>query len=115
MYNTKMCPVNRALEVMGGKWTPQILHELLYSENRRFGELRKALPGVSPKTLTERLRQLEDQGIVERTIYPEVPPRVEYRLTTHGHSLGKIIQAMLEWGMEQIEMDARTGQPAAAD
>lgn len=113
MYNTERCPVNRALEVMGGKWTPQILYELLYSENRRFGELRKALPGVSPKTLTERLRQLEEQGIVARTIYPEVPPRVEYRLTTHGRSLGKIIQAMLEWGVEQIEMDSRAAQLAA--
>jgi DNA-binding HxlR family transcriptional regulator len=113
MYNTERCPVNRALEVMGGKWTPQILHELLYSENRRFGELRKALPGVSPKTLTERLRQLEEQGIVERTIYPEIPPRVEYRLTLHGRSLGKIIQAMLEWGRDQIEMDNQAAQLAA--
>ncbi len=107
MYN-KDCPVDRALEVMGGKWTPQLLHELL-GGTRRFGELRNALAGVSPKTLTERLRTLEVQGIVERTIYAEVPPRVEYKLTPHGRSLGKIIQAMLDWGAVQIDLEKENG------
>ncbi len=104
MYNVKECPVDRALSVMGGKWTPQIIYELL-GGTRRFGELRKALPGVSPKTLTERLRMLEEQALVTRTIYPEVPPRVEYALTEHGQSLGKIVDAMLEWGADQIRLE----------
>lgn len=103
MYS-RNCPVDRALEVMGGKWTPQILYEL-FTGIKRFGELRNALPGISPKTLTERLRSLEQQGIIQRTIYPEVPPRVEYKLTQHGESLGKIIDAMLDWGLEEINRE----------
>ena len=94
------CPVERALEVIGGKWTMLILREL-YFGTRRFGELRVALTGISPKTLTERLRILEQQGIVARKIYPEVPPRVEYSLTGRGRTLGPIIDAMREWGAQQ--------------
>lgn len=96
----KDCPVERALEVIGGKWTMLILREL-YVGTRRFGELRVALAGISPKTLTERLRILEQQGIVARKIYPEVPPRVEYSLTGRGRTLGPIIEAMREWGAQQ--------------
>lgn len=94
------CPVGRALAVIGGKWTMLILREL-YVGTRRFGELRAALAGISPKTLTERLRILEQQGIVSRTVYPEVPPRVEYSLTGRGRTLGPIIEAMREWGAQQ--------------
>ena len=94
------CPVERALEVIGGKWTMLILREL-YVGTKRFGELRAALAGISPKTLTERLRILEKQGIVARKIYPEVPPRVEYSLTGRGRTLGPIIEAMREWGAQQ--------------
>ena len=65
---------------------------------KRFGELRASLLGISPKTLTERLRILEQEGIVERRIYPEVPPRVEYSLTKRGQALKPIIEGMREWG-----------------
>jgi DNA-binding HxlR family transcriptional regulator len=91
------CPVEYTLDVMGGKWTGLILHHL-FTGTKRFGELRALLSGISPKTLTERLRILEQQGIIARKVYPEVPPRVEYSLTDHGRTLDAIIEAMREWG-----------------
>ena len=93
----KNCPVERAATVIGGKWTLLILRDL-FSGTKRFGELRTSLTGISPKTLTERLRALEQDGIITRKIYPEVPPRVEYSLTTSGQKLGPIIEGMREWG-----------------
>ena len=91
------CVVERTLEVIGGKWTTLILRDLLHG-TKRFGELRRSLHTVSPKTLTDRLRFLETRGIVTRTVHPEVPPRVEYTLTERGSELGAIIEAMAEWG-----------------
>ena len=91
------CVVERTLEVIGGKWTTLILRDLLHG-TKRFGELRRSLHTVSPKTLTDRLRFLETRGIVTRTVHPEVPPRVEYTLTERGSELGAIIKAMAEWG-----------------
>ena len=91
------CTVERTVDVIGGKWTTLILRDLL-GGTRRFGELRSALTGISPKTLTERLRDLEASGVVTRTIYPEVPPRVEYALTEKGEALRPVIGAMAAWG-----------------
>ena len=91
------CVVERTILVIGGKWTTLILRDLLRG-TKRFGELRRNLHAVSPKTLTDRLRFLETKGIVTRTVYPEVPPRVEYALTERGRALGAIIDAMAEWG-----------------
>lgn len=93
----KNCPVERTVNVIGGKWTLLILRDL-FSGTKRFGELRASLTGISPKTLTERLRALEQDGIVVRKIYPEVPPRVEYSLTTSGQTLKPVIEGMREWG-----------------
>lgn len=93
----KDCPVERAANVIGGKWTLLILRDL-FTGTKRFGELRASLTGISPKTLTERLRALEREGIVERKIYPEVPLRVEYSLTDSGQKLEPIIEGMREWG-----------------
>ncbi|MCL5962101.1 MAG: helix-turn-helix transcriptional regulator [Chloroflexi bacterium] len=95
--DTWACPVERTLSVIEGKWAILILRDL-FTGTKRFGELRSSLIGISPKTLTERLRALEQQGIVERKIYPEVPPRVEYSLTERGQTLEPIIEAMREWG-----------------
>jgi len=91
------CTVERAAEVISGKWMTLILRDLL-SGSKRFGELRASLAGISPKTLTDRLRELEQHGVVSRTVYPEVPPRVEYTLTDKGYALGAVIQAMAQWG-----------------
>ena len=95
----KNCPVERTVNVIGGKWTLLILRDL-FDGTKRFGELRASLTGISPKTLTEKLRTLEQDGIIERKIYPEVPPRVEYSLTKRGQTLETIIEAMREWGTQ---------------
>jgi DNA-binding HxlR family transcriptional regulator len=95
----KNCPVERTVNVIGGKWTLLILRDL-FDGTKRFGELRASLTGISPKTLTEKLRILERDGIIERKIYPEVPPRVEYSLTKRGQTLETIIEAMREWGTQ---------------
>jgi DNA-binding HxlR family transcriptional regulator len=91
------CPVERALLVLDGKWSTLIIRELL-SGPKRFGELRTAMGIGSPKTLTERLRILEHQGILTRTVYAEVPPRVVYELTERGHSFRSVLEAMAAWG-----------------
>jgi DNA-binding HxlR family transcriptional regulator len=91
------CTVERALLVIGGKWTTLILRDLL-TGTKRFGQLKAGLAGIPPKTLTERLRELEDQGIVSRVQFPEIPPRVEYTLTPKGEALSGIIDAMADWG-----------------
>ncbi len=91
------CPIERAVDVLDGKWTLLILREL-FRGTRRFGELRASLHGVSPKTLTERLRFLEDRGVVRRTVYPEIPPKVEYDLTESGRGAWPVIEALRDWG-----------------
>jgi DNA-binding HxlR family transcriptional regulator len=91
------CGIERALDVLDGKWTTLVLRELLGGP-KRFGELRTALGKPSPKTLTDRLRLLEHQGILTRTVYAEVPPRVVYELTERGQSLRSVLIAMLTWG-----------------
>ena len=91
------CGVERTLRVLDGKWSTLIVRELL-SGPRRFGELRAAMGDPSAKTLTDRLRMLEHQGILTRTVHAEVPPRVVYELTDQGRSLREILHAMLRWG-----------------
>ena len=97
VQTNERCTVERTVDVIGGKWTTLILRDLL-GGTRRFGELRSALDGISPKTLTERLRELEACGVLTRTIHPEVPPRVEYALTDKGKALRPVIEAMAAWG-----------------
>src|SRR3954470_541935 len=89
--------VERTLDVIGGKWTVQILRDL-FEGTRRFGQLQQSLGGVSPKMLIARLRELEERGLVTRTLYPEIPPRVEYSLTDDGRTLRPIIDSMADWG-----------------
>lgn len=91
------CPVAKTVELIGNKWKLLILRELL-RETKRFGELHKAVEGISQKVLTDNLKKMEADGIVERIVYPEVPPRVEYKLTTLGESLRMIIDEMNRWG-----------------
>ena len=91
------CPVATTVALIGSKWKLLILRNLL-ARPWRFNELKKDLQGISQKVLTDSLRSLEEDGIVTRTVYPEVPPRVEYALSDLGQSLRPIIEAMAEWG-----------------
>lgn len=95
--NLPACPVETTLTLIGDKWKVLILRDLLPGA-KRFGELKKSIGGVSQKVLTAQLRQMEDSGLLIRTVYPEVPPRVEYALTDLGHSLKPILDAMQDWG-----------------
>jgi DNA-binding HxlR family transcriptional regulator len=90
------CPAETTIEVIGGRWkVPIVWH--LFAGTQRFSELRRALPGVTPKMLTQQLRELEKDGIVSRKVYAEVPPRVEYSLTERGESLRPVVKAMCQW------------------
>lgn len=93
------CPVETTLSLIGDKWKVLILRDLM-SGTKRFGELKKSLGSVSQKVLTAQLRDMEDDGLVSRTVYAEVPPRVEYSLTETGNSLKPIIDAMMSWGTD---------------
>ncbi|MGN0261282.1 MAG: winged helix-turn-helix transcriptional regulator [Eggerthellaceae bacterium] len=92
------CPVEVCVSLIGNKWRPLILRDLLEREPLRFKELQRSVGEVSQKVLTSNLRELEDAGIVVRRVYPEVPPRVEYSLTEEGRSLGPVIDCMKAWG-----------------
>lgn len=91
------CPVETTLTLIGDKWKVLILRDLI-SGTKRFGELKKSVGNVSQKVLTAQLRAMEDSGLVNRKVYAEVPPRVEYSLTPLGMSLKPILDAMKDWG-----------------
>ena len=94
-----LCPVEVTLKLISDRWKVLIIRDLL-DGTKRFGELRKSVGNVSQKVLTANLRSMEDDGLVTRKVYPEVPPRVEYTLTKTGKSLKPILDSMVEWGME---------------
>lgn len=107
------------LEILDGKWTLPLLRDL-FNDVKRFGELRRSLHPISPKTLTDRLRMLEEKGIVTRTLYPGVPLHVEYELTDSGRRLQPIFAAMSEWaraeapcGRAEPEAEAPLGAAAS--
>lgn len=93
------CPVATTVQLIGSKWKLLIMRNLL-KRPWRFNELRRDLDGISQKVLTVSLRSMEEDGIITRTVYPEVPPRVEYALSELGESMRPIIQAMEQWGTE---------------
>ena len=98
-----ICPVERSLEVIGGKWKIVIIFHLSGGK-KRFNELRRLMPNVSQRMLTRQLRELEEHGIIERKVYAEVPPKVEYSLTELGDSLNPILDVLHEWGSEHYEI-----------
>lgn len=104
------CPVATTLSLISSRWSVLILRELL-SGTKRFGELKRALTGISQKVLTSNLRSMEESGLLTRTIYPEVPPRVEYALTDLGFSLEPVIDSMWVWGSayQQRRSESATG------
>jgi DNA-binding HxlR family transcriptional regulator len=93
------CPIAKTLDVIGTKWTFLIIRDLLIEGTMRFSDLLKAMDGISPKTLSLRLKELENQEIVKRTVYPEVPPRVEYTLTEKGSRLEGIFIELKRFGL----------------
>jgi DNA-binding HxlR family transcriptional regulator len=104
------CPVCRTAEVVCGKWTLLLIRDLAAGSSR-FCELERSLEGISPRTLSLRLRALEEEGIVERHTYPEVPPRVEYALTSKGEALVPLIDDMRKYGTRWLL--AEEAEPAA--
>lgn len=94
-----ICPVTFTLEKIGGRWKPLILYNLR-GATLRYGQLRKAIPGITEKMLIQQLRELEADGLVSRDIKPVVPPHVEYSLTLLGDSLSPLLNEMAEWGLK---------------
>ncbi|MGG2129896.1 helix-turn-helix domain-containing protein [Bacillus sp. S2(2024)] len=97
------CPVEVGLHMISGKWKTQIIYEL-FQQTRRFGELHRLIPHVSRHVLTVQLRELEKSGIVQRTVFPSVPPKVEYALTDFGKSLEPILEQMIVVGEHYITL-----------
>ncbi len=98
------CPVRTTLNVLGGKWKLLVLSYLL-QDTRRYGELRRLMPEITEKMLIQELRELEQDGIVQRTVYQQVPPKVEYTLTEHGRQVQPLLESLLTWGNGYLSRD----------
>ena len=98
-YDLK-CPIARTLDIIGERWTILILRDLLRNGPCRFQDFQRAFPGLSPNTLSARLKTLEEHGVIARKFYAERPPRAEYVLTEKGRALGPVLKALLQWGQE---------------
>jgi len=105
--NKTNCPVVATLDMIGGKYKALILWHLV-DGTRRFGELRKLIPQATQKMLTQQLRELEEDNLIIRTVYPVVPPKVEYRLSELGESINPILEVMRKWGTDYLE---KSGTP----
>lgn len=101
------CPIRNVISRFSGKWSMLILCVLAENETTRFNEIGKAIPDISPKVLAETLRSLEADGLISRTVYAEVPPRVEYALTQRGHSLMPHIRDLIAWALANFNIDRR--------
>ncbi|KOS26427.1 MarR family transcriptional regulator [Bacillus anthracis] len=97
MNQNDSCPIATTFEVIGGKWKVVILC-LLMDGKKRTNEFKRLMPGITQKMLTQQLRELEDDGVIHRTVYHQVPPKVEYSLSDYGKSLMKIMDELFEWG-----------------
>jgi Predicted transcriptional regulators len=107
------CPVEATLDLIGGAWKGVILYHLMNDRMLRFNEMRRRLNGVTQRMLTKQLRELEHAGLIVRTVYPEVPPRVEYRLSGQGKSLRPVIRALQAWGESYLVSQARRSEQVA--
>jgi Predicted transcriptional regulators len=97
--SSEKCPIEAAIDIIGSKWTFLIIRDLLMDGTMRFGDLLRSLDGISPKTLSLRLRELEKFGLINRIVYPEVPPKVEYTLTEKGKNLESVFIELKRWGL----------------
>src|ERR1044071_6266527 len=102
------CPVARTLDIIGERWTVLILRDLLRAGPCKFQDFERSLGGISPNTLSARLKQLEEHGIIERRFYEQHPPRAEYVLTGKGRELGPVLKWLLEWGRRHTAAPLRT-------
>lgn len=101
--NPEQCQVVVALDMIVGKWKPIIIQHLLNGDVLRFNELRRLMPDITQRMLTLHLRELEEQDIVQRKVYPQIPPKVEYSITEYGKSLETVMDAMHQWGAAHVE------------
>ena len=100
VFDEKSCPVTATMQVLGGKWKAILINAIYLTSPARFGELKRSVKGITQSMLTQQLRELEDDGLISRKIYAEIPPRVEYTLTEFGLTLSPIMQSMAKWGEE---------------
>jgi DNA-binding HxlR family transcriptional regulator len=109
-YGISDCPLAVTLDVIGDRWTLLLLRDLLLQGPRRFTDFQTAFPMVAPNTLSTRLKDMEENGLITRHLYNERPPRTEYELTPRGKSLGPVLKAMRDWG----EVNVLSKQPVAS-
>lgn len=108
--------IEESLQIMMGKWKPIILLLLQLEGTQRFSDLKRRIPGITQKMLTAQLRELEEEDLIQRTVYPEVPPRVEYSITEHGRTLERILQQLNEWGIRHKQyLSEKRGKTGASD
>lgn len=100
------CPVVYCMNIIGGKWKPSIIH-MIRTERNRYSILLKNIPEISKQTLTNQLRELEADGVIERMIFPEIPPRVEYYITDYGNTILPIIDSMYNWGRQHMKLETK--------
>jgi DNA-binding HxlR family transcriptional regulator len=100
VFDEKSCPVTATMQVLGGKWKAILINAIYLTSPARFGELKRSVKGITQSMLTQQLRELEDDGLISRKIYAEIPPRVEYTLTEFGLTLSPIMLSMAKWGEE---------------
>lgn len=100
VFDENSCAVTATMKVLGGKWKPILINAIYLTAPARFGELKRSVEGITQSMLTQQLRELEDDGLISRKIYAEIPPRVEYTLTEFGLTLSPIMQSMAKWGKE---------------
>ncbi|MFO0357413.1 MAG: winged helix-turn-helix transcriptional regulator [Sphingobacteriaceae bacterium] len=100
-FNPGNCPVGYCMNIIGGKWKPTIIY-MIRTDRNRYSLLLKNITEISKQTLTNQLRELENDGILERIIYPEIPPRVEYKITPYGKTLLPIIDSMSKWARQHM-------------
>jgi DNA-binding HxlR family transcriptional regulator len=107
------CPIARTLDIIGDRWTILILRDLVVEGPRKFQDFERSLRGISPNTLSTRLKRLEAEGIIERRFYEQHPPRAEYLLTAKGGDLRPVLRALLEWGQRHTRYQAAKTQSSS--